>query len=139
LSTTTRNLSDNVNLFKMVKDRVDPIFEPVAEGVLESTRGDYAIVGFEILVRVEPVRERDYALATGKVPFLVADILFESVSVVGIAGTHCVVWWVLDHYGWQFLGVSPGTVREAGVRGAVSGISPDNVAFPTAYSNVGAV
>jgi hypothetical protein len=33
------------------------------------------------------------------VALLVADILFESVRVVGIVGTHCVVCWVLDHYG----------------------------------------
>jgi hypothetical protein len=33
------------------------------------------------------------------------------------------VCWVLDHYGWQFLGVKPG---------AVSGASPDNFAFLTA-------
>jgi hypothetical protein len=45
------------------------------------------------------------------------------------------VWWVLDHYGWQFLGVSPGPVQEVGVHGTLSGLSPDNVAFPTAYSN----
>jgi hypothetical protein len=49
------------------------------------------------------------------------------------------VWWVLDHYGWQFLGVSPGTVREVGVHGTLSGLSPDDVAFPTAYSNRGTV
>ena len=117
----------------MVEECVHTVSEPVAEDLFEIARWDHAVVCLEILVRVEPVRERDHALATVEMALLVADILFESVSVVGIVGTHWVVWWVLDHYGWQFLGVSPGTVREVGVHDAVSGESPDNLALPTAY------
>lgn len=123
----------------MVEECVHTVFEPVAKDLFEIARGDHAIVGFEILVRVEAIRERDHTLATVEMALLVADVLFESVSVVGIAGVHCVVWWVLDHYGWQFLAVSPGTVRKVGVHGAVSGLFPGNVVFSTAYPNESAV
>jgi len=76
----------------MVKECVHTVSEAVAEDLFEIARGDHAIVGFEILVRVEPICERDHALVTVEMALLVADVLFESVSVVGIAGVHCVVW-----------------------------------------------